>query len=1059
MPKRATEKMDVSQWLRSLGLSQYEQAFHDNEVDAGVLGKLTADDLKEIGVGPVGHRRKMLDAIALLDQEAARRDPKPEPQPSFAERRHLTVMFVDLVGSTQLSTRLDPEDMRNVVLNYQKHVAAEIERVEGNVAKYMGDGVLAYFGWPKAHENEAERAVRAGLAISGAVSALKDPMGSPLSARVGIATGLVVVGDLIGRGSSQEETVVGDTPNLAARLQSFAAPNQVVVSETTNSLVAGMFESRDLGSPALKGIAQAQKAFEIVRERSLESRFAARAAGGLTRLIGRETELKMLTDKWRACSSGNTQMLIITGEAGIGKSRLVEAVVEAARSDDHLLMRFQCAPQFTGSPLYPVLKQLGNASGMATADSASLRLHKLEVALSDSNAESRILIAAALGLVPNDHPSLQALSPQQLRNRTMLALSGNIVRQAAGKPLLIIFEDAHWVDPSTLEFMSLCLDMHASGLLLLVTARPGFKHNLLSHPHASTVTLNRLERADIGAMAKQVGGSIGLSTDVIDEIIARSDGVPLFIEEMTRAATASINHMPGQASRAIIPPTLQDSLMSRLDRLPSGKETAQVASVIGRSFDYETLSSVSPRSGAELEKDLEALGSEELIFRQGLIPDASYLFKHALVRDAAYESLLKARRQALHARLLSTLESADNKAFDVLAFHAQSASLTDKAIEYWRMAGDMAMSRPAYHEAVSHYANAASLAGEQSGKPELELELRTALGLASIAAKGHSHPDTAAIFQKSLSRNEKVRRPDLSFVTWYGLWCGHHVSSKISLARESAGHLHAAGETVGTSSHRMMGTRALAITALMSGDCVESLKHHQTALQFRDVARDREFVKVTGQDQSVSFNSYYALNLWVLGRDEQAWETAAESISLAKATGHVNSLGYAYMHATLLALISNRPERFSLINEMKEFTSEHRMELWHDFARQFEAITRLAYSQPETVADLKTARGALSARNAGLFSSTLALKAADQLAAQNMLDVATEFTEEAASIISETSERFSEPDLLRMRGVLQIRMGRRNEGREFLLQAQSLAAERQALAWQKAANSALETFK
>lgn len=1044
--------MDIPEWLRSLGLSQYEQAFKDNEIDEQVLRKLTSDDLKEIGVLPVGFRRKLLDAIGLLDQP-----PSPAlvtaTEVPVAERRHLTVMFIDLVGSTQLSTRLDPEDMRNLVLHYQRQVAAEIERVDGNVAKYMGDGVLAYFGWPKAHENEAERAVRAGLAISKSVAELRDPMGNSLSARVGIATGLVVVGDLIGQGSAQEQSVVGDTPNLAARLQSFASPNQVVVSEITYTLVAGMFEANDLGAPKLKGISKPQKAYEIVRERALESRFAARAAGGITQLVGRDSELKALSAKWAQCSAGAREMMIITGEAGIGKSRLLEDVMVHARSTNHRLLRYQCAPQFSGSPLHPILKQIETSNLLTPSDPVPLRLQKLKTALANLPDESVALIGAALGLVPSSHPSIQALSPQQQRSRTLNALTLDIVRQAGGKPLLLVLEDAHWTDPSTLELLSLCLDMAVCGMLLLVTARPGFRHNLLSHPRVGTMTLNRLERQSVAAMATLVGGNTEFTPALLDEIVRKSDGVPLFIEEIIRALTG--NAGGASSPTAGIPLTLQDSLMSRLDRLPSGKETAQVASVIGRSFDYGTLSSMSARPKGELERDLEILGAEELVFRQGLIPDASYLFKHALVRDAAYESLLKARRQTLHAKLLETLEAGDNTPSDVLAFHAQSAGLRNKAIEYWRKAGDAAMARPAYHEAIGHFTNAASLAGQQPDGQELELDLRTKLGLASIAAKGHSHPETATIFDRSLSLTEKVSRPDLTFVTWYGLWCGHHVSGDIAKARESSRQLHAAGDAVGTSSHRMMGTRALAITSLMAGDCIASLAHHEAALAFRDDNRDREFVNVTGQDQSVSFNSYYAINLWVLGYGEEAWRRAVESISRAKTTGHVNSLGYAYMHATLLALLSNNPERDNLIGEMKEFTAEHRMELWYDFARQFDAITQIESAQPDAEKNLSIARKALASRNAGLFSSTLALHAADSLLAQAKLVEAGALLEEAAVIIAATGERFAEPNLLRLQGLLQLALGNLTQGKALLTRALTLSDQTKAVAWKSPIEAAL----
>ena len=394
--------MDIESWLRGLGLEKYASAFRENEIDAAMLPKLTADDLKELGVSALGHRKKLMEAIAALAGPSPQVATPPSEGPG-PERRQLTVMFVDLVGSTQMAGRLDPEDMRNVILDYQQRVAAEIQKVGGNVAKYMGDGVLAYFGWPRAHENEAERAVRAGLAISASVATQQSPLPEPLSARIGVATGLVVVGDLIGSGSSQEETVVGDTPNLAARLQSFATPGQLVISETTHALLGGMFETTDLGTPELKGIRQPQRAFAVLSERALESRFAARNAGGLSRLVGRDAEMELLTRKWKQAQARHAELVIVSGEAGIGKSRLVEALLEQLRPEAHKLVRFQCLPQNMASPLHAILNQIVVSARLLQGDSREQQRQRVGEVLASAEPFDRQLMLLALGLAdPTD---------------------------------------------------------------------------------------------------------------------------------------------------------------------------------------------------------------------------------------------------------------------------------------------------------------------------------------------------------------------------------------------------------------------------------------------------------------------------------------------------------------------------------------------------------------------------------------------------------------------------------------------------------------------------------
>jgi class 3 adenylate cyclase len=606
--------MDIKAWLADLGLQRYEQAFRDNDIGTDVLPELTADDLSALGITSVGHRRKLLLATAALKTEFARalkdnevgQGPTPPSNPSRsstdAARRQLTVMFIDLVDSTALSIQRDPEDMREIIRDYQNTVAGEITRFEGYIAKFMGDGVLAYFGWPRAHEDEAERAVRAGLAVTRAMTRLRTRAGEVLQTRIGIATGLVVVGDLVGEGAAQEQSVVGDTPNLAARLQGAAKPGMVVIAEATHQLVGNLFVLQDLGTQTFKGIAKPTCAFAVLAERPLESRFAAKRAGGLAPIVARDQELGLLIERWRQAKRGEGQMVLLSGEAGIGKSRITEALVDTLSGEPHLLLRYQCSPYHIDSSLYPAIQQIAHAAGFAGDDSPERRLDRLE---------------------------------------TLLAKATN------RKPMLWVIEDVHWIDPTTLELMEFALDrVPGTRVFVLMTARPTFVASFGSHPVVTRLALNRLGREAIQSIIARIARGKRLPEPLLNEITARSDGVPLFVEEMTKAVLesgmlredADAFHLDGPLSALAIPKTLHDSLMARLDRLRPVKEIAQIASVIGRSFDHRTIVALAGQFEGALTEAMQQLVEAELVFRRGIPPEATYLFKHALVRDAAYQS-------------------------------------------------------------------------------------------------------------------------------------------------------------------------------------------------------------------------------------------------------------------------------------------------------------------------------------------------------------------------------------------------------------------------------------
>src|SRR6202790_1315597 len=598
-------------------------------------------------------------------------------------------MFSDLVGSTALSGRMDPEDLRDVISAYQKCVAETVRRFGGFVAKYMGDGVLIYFGYPAAHEDDAERAVRAGLALIDAVATLPAP--EPIQVRIGAATGMVVVGDLIGSGEAQEHDIVGETPNLAARLQAIAEPNTVVIARATRRLLGNLFELHDLGLKELKGIAEPVRVFAALRASSVESRFEALHPGGLTDLVGREEELDSLLRRWSKAKVGEGHVVLLSGEAGIGKSRLTVALLERLSGETHTRLRYFCSPQHTDSAFYPIIGQMERAAGLAHDDKPQARLDKLDAVLAQTSTstEDAALFAEMLSLA-NDgrYPALE-LTPEQRRQRTLEALTTQLSALARQQPVLMIFEDAHWVDPTSLEVFGRIVDrIKTLQALLIVTSRPEFNAPWIGQSHVTSLTLNRLGEREAAAIIARLVGNKALPADVMAEIVERTDGIPLFVEEMTKAVLEAQSE--GAARRTVaavpspslaVPASLHASLMARLDRLGPAKEVAQVGAAIGREFSHALLALVARKPEGELRSALDRLVQTGLLFRQGMPPQASYLFKHARVQDAAYGTLLREPRRALHTRIAEALESQFTEAAEsrpeMLARHSTEAGLIE----------------------------------------------------------------------------------------------------------------------------------------------------------------------------------------------------------------------------------------------------------------------------------------------------------------------------------------------------------------------------------------------
>jgi class 3 adenylate cyclase len=632
--------MDVAEWLRGLGLDQYLPAFRDNDVDGDVLCRLTSEDLRELGVTSLGHRKKLVSAIAALATPPhAELEPASAPAPAAtkaarAERRHLTVMFVDLVGSTALSARLDPEDMREILAAYHGVVAAGVKRFEGYVAKFMGDGVLAYFGWPQAHEGEAERAVRAGLAVVEAVDKLQTGAERALAARVGIATGLVVVGDLVGEGAAQEEAVVGETPNIAARLQQLAAPGAVVIADSTRRLLGGMFTLAELGPQSVRGVNTPIPVFRVLREAPTGSRFEALRRAALAPLIGREHELALLVNRWETAKAGEGQLILLSGEAGIGKSRLVLALRERLRGESCFQIAYSCSPYHSNSALWPMIAQLERAAAYARDEPPPEKLDKLEALLRQAGepvADAVPVLAELLGLPLDSRHPAPGGTPQEKKARIFAVLLTQLEGLARQRPMLVVLEDAHWLDPTTTEFFDRVAErIRGLPVLLVITFRPEAAPPWTRYLHTTMLSLNRLSQSGSRALVERTAGEQLLPAPVVHAILAHTEGVPLFVEELTKTllesailtTTAEDGSFvfAGALPPLAIPPTLQDSLLARLDRLAPAREVAQTAACIGREFDEEIVGAVAGLSQTRLAEALDQLCRAELVQRRGAAP-------------------------------------------------------------------------------------------------------------------------------------------------------------------------------------------------------------------------------------------------------------------------------------------------------------------------------------------------------------------------------------------------------------------------------------------------------
>lgn len=888
--------MNIGAWLRELGLERYEQAFQEGEIDSEVVPDLTDADLRELDI-PLGPRKKLLKAIAALAKDERHAE---------AERRQLTVMFCDLVDSTALAEQLDPEDLRTVLQAYQQCCVEIIDRFGGHLAKFLGDGVLAYFGYPRAHEDDAERAVRAGLDLVAAIDRLRPHGDLTIRSRIGIATGEVVVGDLISGSASDKEAVIGETPNLAARLQTLAGSGCVVISRSTKHLLAGLFEYADLGEHQLKGIRDPVKIWRVIGESSVESR-EARHEAGLAPMVGREDEMALLGQIWEQARAGEGRVVLLSGEPGIGKSRMISGLLDRAAERPHIRLRYYCSPYHTQSELYPILDQLERASGYARDDSPDLKLDRLEQVLGQATehpAEAAAFIVPFLAIPTEGRypPPAADLTPQQQKANVFEVLWKQVLGLAAGQPVLMIVEDAHWIDPTSIEMFDLVVDrLQDLPIMLVVAFRPDFKPPWTNCAYATSISLHRLGHDQIKAIVGRLTEGKQLPPDLIDQIVAKTDGVPLFVEELTKAVLESGilrdegDHylLTGPLRTLTIPTTLQDSLRSRLDRLVPGKQVAQVGAVIGREFYHQLLAAtVAPLEEDELEVALGRLLTAGLIFRRGVPPNATYRFKHALVQDTAYTSLLKTRRQRLHKEIANLLEEKFPHTVEaepeLLAHHYQEAGLPETAIPYALRAGDVAAMRYASFEARARYQAALEMA--QSLPPSENAsrsQIQAALKLAPVAQNRQQFEADLEQLKKARALAQGLHDDHQLCQTHYWIGRTNYVLGRFDAGVASAEEALHIAELLGNADDDTSGP----VNLLARLNCLRGEARHASEFAIRSL---EQMHRMGNRIEEAGVAGVLAFALAQQGRFQEAIDAADRGLALAKKLEHLPTLSAAF---------------------------------------------------------------------------------------------------------------------------------------------------------------------
>jgi class 3 adenylate cyclase/tetratricopeptide (TPR) repeat protein len=1059
---------DIAEWLVSIGLGEYSQRFADDAIDLSVLRDLTEQDLKDLGV-LLGHRRKILRAIAELNDAALAVTQKATEPVSRdeAERRHLTVMFCDLVGSTALSARLDPEDMWRVIESYHACISEVIGRYEGKIARYMGDGVLVYFGYPRAQEDDAEQAVRAALVLIEAVANLQTNADAVLQVRIGIATGTVVVSELLIGEVSAEQAVVGETPNLAARLQALAEPGTALICPSTRRLSGGHFNYCDLGPVALKGWAEPVAISQVLGTSGVESRFEAMHKAKLPLLFGREEEIELLFRRWSHATRGEGRVVVLNGEPGIGKSHIALALDERLQGEPHITLRYFCSAHHINSALFPFVSQLERAAGFERGDLPTQKLSKLEALLAQSTAEPEhvAVLANLLALPAGDRYQLEELTPQKRKEKTLTALLAQLDRLAARKPVFIVFEDIHWIDPTSLELLAAIVErVPELCVLLLATARPEFTQPWPSYPHITVMPLTRLGRRDGAALVGRVTGDKTLPKEVMDEILTRTDGVPLFIEELTKTVLESglLQERDGRyvlerpLPALAIPTTLHASLMARLDRLAPVREVAQIGAVAGRDFHYELVNAVAGLPKERLGVALGQLVHSELIFCRGEIPHAVYTFKHTLVRDAAYTGLLKSRRVQLHAAIANALEQRfpdiTQSQPETLAHHLTEAGLIEKAIPYCLQAGKNAALRSANLEAIAHLRRgieATEYLPTDQDKDRSELDLQLALGPCLIATHGPAASEAVTTFTRARELCERLGEPAEYLQVMFWLATVTVVRGELPQALEAVAALLSVAEARGDRPALINAIRGRGMILFFLGRVVEAREAIEHAVEVFSASpeTDKMAARAAGQDAGVAMLALLSWVLWVLGDVDGAVKRIAAALERAETAHHAHTHAYAWYYASVLhALRGEHATAQAYAKRCLAISEQHGFRQWLGLSRAIQGIC---------VAALDSSGGQLDEVNAALDEYQRAgyqlgitaqfVLLCPALLLRNGPEAALEVIDRGLSIVNQNNERSFEAELYRLKARALAMHGASDASVESLLdQALQTARSQQA---------------
>ena len=953
------------------------------------------------------------------------------------ERRQLTVMFIDLVGSTTLSQQLDPEDYHARVVTYQTACQQIITRYEGHIAQYLGDGVLVYFGYPAAHDEDAVRAGRSGLEVVAAVGQLE--FTPPLQVRIGIHTGPVVVGE-IGSGAHAERLALGETPNIAARVQGQAEPDTVVVSAATYRLVYGLFESQDLGLQTLKGIATPLSLYRIIGESAAQSRFEVALSTGLTPFIGRDPELGVLRQHWEQARAGDGQVVLLSGEPGIGKSRLVQEFKEQLGRDGVTRLEFRCSPYHQNSALYPIIDHLQRLLQFAREDTPAIKLGKLQHTLSlyrFPQTDTLPLLAALLSLPhPEGYPPI-TVSPQKQKEKTQAALVAWLIEEAAQSTVYNAWEDLHWADPSTLEVLTLLLDQGpTTRLLAVLTFRPEFVPPWRNRSHLSQLTLRRLGKPQVEIMVEKVTGGKTLPQEVMQQIVSKTDGVPLFVEELTKTVVES-GLVRGEGDRYVgahgdapipplaIPSTLQDTLMARLDRLAPVKELAQLGATLGRAFSYELLHAVSPLDEGSLQQGLRQLVEVELLHQRGLPPHATYLFKHALIQDTAYHSLLKSKRQHYHQQIAYVLaeQFPDIKGTqpELVAHHYTEAGLAEQAIPYWQRAGQRATQRSAYVEAISHLTKGLELLKALPDSPERtqqELALQAALGAALVAVKGYTAPEVEKTYTRARELCQQLGETPQLFPVLYRLVVFYMNRVELQTPHQLAEQgLHLA-QSVQDQSVLSLAHTVLGWTLYYLGNLTSARTHLEQAIALYDSPTHPR--PIGTEDPRVDCFSYTSWTLWYLGYPDQALKRSHEAVALAAGRSYPFTLAIALGFAAWFHLLRREGQ---IARERAEavitLSTEQGFSYWLAYGTLRRGGALILQEQVEEgIAQMQQGLSTYRAMGAELGLTWALAMLAEAHGKEGQTKEGLAMLAEALARVDKTGERFYEAELYRLKGEL-----------------------------------------